>query len=267
MNRDLLFMSGEFRVTLPLVMKRDRWSHTMSNCELASNSDGTFSRKGVTESLRGLVIHASAEDTVRRLQNLSFIIDRSIPCWPDPQILAKLENRHDVMKMCIDAGLTTDRVIQVVPEQCIDLSYPFVVKTGNDHVGVGKHLCKTYVDIPEWTGVATAEPFYSGESIRVLFIGESVFGLKYDNESSWIKNSAGCEIFDYKISDRLLAHARSVRDCFSLEICGIDYIVEPSGKFHFLEYNQFPGLDSTDQISAAATTFLTNKMIMLENPK
>lgn len=156
MTRDLILMSGEYNVTMPLVFKRDRWWHSMKNLDVVIADDGTFSY-GAMRDLRGCLLFASADDSDRRLKNLDLLIEHKIPTWPNPELLKRLENRHDVMRMCIEAGLTTDRVVQKSYGECIDIDYPFVVKTGNLHVGQGKYLCRTYMDIPEWQGIATAE--------------------------------------------------------------------------------------------------------------
>ena len=264
MTRDLILMSGEYNVTMPLVFKRDRWWHSMKNLDVVIADDGTFSY-GAMSGLKGCIIYASADDTTRRIRNLDLLLQNNIHAWPDPKKLKQLENRHDVMKMCIDANLVTDRVIQRRYGECIDIDYPFVVKTGNLHVGEGKHFCKTYMDIPEWDEIATAEKFYEGRSTRVLFIGDKYFGLEYTNDSSWIKNSVGADVLKWDVSNEVLKHSIKIKKFFGLDICGIDYVVEPSGKFHFLEYNQFPGLYSTEEISSFAAGFLNSKMDMLEN--
>ena len=43
MTRDLILMSGEYNVTMPLVFKRDRWWHSMKNLDVVIADDGTFS--------------------------------------------------------------------------------------------------------------------------------------------------------------------------------------------------------------------------------
>ena len=112
--------------------------------------------------------------------------------------------------------------------------------------------------------IATAEPFFHGESVRILIIGERSFGIKFTNEISWIKNSVGSDIemWDNPLPS-LIAHARAVAQYFKLEIAGVDYILTPTS-FHFLEINQFPGVNSSDETAFAAMEFLKEKMEIIE---
>lgn len=266
MNRPFLFLSGEFRITIPLVFARENWQHSMSSKILELNTDSSFRRKGHDERLLGVMYHANVENEFLRRQNLSFLADNGIPCFPDPKKLLGYDDRHLAMGMVIDAGLNTNRVIQGEYGVAIDLPYPFVVKAGNEHQGQGKFLVSREEELPKWEGVATIEPFFTGTSCRVLWIEDKPFRLKFENPNSWIRNSAGAELSLFpEMPNEVIEHSRKVKDLFGLDVCGIDYIVnEQSGTWWFLEYNQWPGLDVSNDATPVVNDYLTRKMAWVE---
>jgi glutathione synthase/RimK-type ligase-like ATP-grasp enzyme len=166
-----------------------------------------------------------------------------------PKDMLRYYDRHTLAEMIVAAHLNTDHQYIAtskhdIPKLPLGCQYPIVVKTGNDHQGVGKFKCDTWDDIPKFTGMATVESFYDGESARVLFIGQDAYWIPYKNPDSWIKNHIGGQGFPAKIDEApadVVAHAAKVRDFMGLEINGIDYVIEPNGKFHFLEANMYPG--------------------------
>jgi hypothetical protein len=227
----------------------------------------SFRRKGnYNEKLLGVVYHASVEDEFLRRQNLQFFIDNDIPCFPDPKKLLAYDNRHTAMRLVLDARLATNQVIQGEYGTQIDLPYPFVVKTGNEHSGQGKFLVRNAEELPKWEGVATIEPFFVGTSCRVLWIEDNAFMLKFENEGSWIKNSSGAELSLFpEMPKEVVEHSRKVKELFELDVCGIDYIVnEQTGEWWFLEYNQFPGVDCDDTCTPVVEEYFTRKMAWVE---
>jgi len=264
MNRPFIFLSGEFRITLPLVFKFDHWQHCQSARTLELNDDKSFRRKNYDEKLLGCIYHASVSDDTIRRQNFNFLIDNNIPCYPDPKILRCIDNRHFCMKVVIGAGLNTNDVIQCEYGTNISLSYPFVVKTGNEHQGQGKILVRNESELPKWDGVATIEPFFDGISCRVLWIGDDWFNLQFHNDRSWIKNSSGAEMSLYpEMPQAVVDHSRKVKEVFGLDVCGIDYIVGKDD-WWFLEYNYAPGLDISDQATEVVNKFFGEKMKRVE---
>ncbi len=264
--KKFLFLSGEFRVTLPLIMKKNNWVHTMNSKRLEIHNDGTFGREGFFESFHGLIYYASVSSSEIRKYNLNLIIENKIPCWPDPKILLKLDDRHEVMKQCIENKLVNHNVIQCKQSEISNFPIsPFVIKVGNKHCGDGKYLINDLKNIIGWDGIATIEPYFEGQSIRILFIDDKYFAIKYENNESWIKNSPGCEVtLLNEIPKLCLEHAKLVKNLFNLEVCGIDYIIKKNDNHYFLEYNQFPGLDVDDSLLLFINSFFMNKMLQVE---
>lgn len=267
MNRQYLFLSGEFRVTMPVVFERENWLHTMSPSQLIIDDKGCLRRQHVPlENLKGVIFYADMDNKQLEKENIEFIINNDISCWPNPKSLLKMINRHDVAKECQIWGLPESRYFSTREQFSVQLSYPFVIKTGNAHRGQGKHLILKEEDIPNWDDIATIEPFWKGISIRVLVVGDYAWALRIDNDSSWIKNSAGAETSEMKdIPKAIIAHSLTLMKAFGLDIAGCDYIIDKLGNWHFLEINQFPGVDILDEATPLIKDFLRAKMNLVES--
>lgn len=279
-DRPFLFLSGEFQTTMPLVFSREAWQHTMTARRLVDNGDGTIRRDNVPgEKLRGIIYYASVESDEIATANLTLLRDLGFPCWPKPGVLLELQNRHEVMRRCGDAGLTTGPVMVLRHEHRhhVQLPRPFVLKTGNLHRGQGKHLLGEGEEFPEWEGLATVEPFYDGVSCRVLCMsGElegdkravRMWGIRYDNPDTWIKNDAGAEVSMWdELPVEVYQHAHRVHMHFGLDVSGIDYVVgeTPMGvRAHFLEYNQFPGISVSETVEGEARLLFAREMTAVE---
>jgi hypothetical protein len=231
---------------------------------LELNDNKSFHRKNNDEKLLGCIYHADVSDDTIRRQNFHFLIDNNIPCYPDPRKLLAIDNRHVCMEKVIRANLHTNVVVQSKYTKDIPIQYPFVVKTGNEHQGQGKFLVRNELELPRWDGIATIEPFFDGVSCRVLWIGDDWFNLRFDNETSWIKNSSGAEASLYpEMPQGVIDHSRKVKELFGLDVCGIDYIVGKDG-WWFLEFNYAPGLDVSNQATEVVNKFFGSKMKWVE---
>lgn len=271
-NRSFLFMAGEFRVSMQPVFCRESWTHTMTPDYLVFE-DGKLRRSvHLNEELKGVIHYADVQNKQLEQANLELLMKHNIPCWPDPEKLYDMLTRDFVLICCINSGFVCHDVSLFLDKP---LPYPFVVKVGNVHRGQGKHLIKCSKDLSELKYVleqeygsmqpsTILEPYFEGISVRVLIIGENVFGIRIDNDNSWIKNSPGAEISLFIPSVSLGSHALAVMDSFGLDVAGVDYILEPDGRFHFLEINQYPGLDVSDEILEVARKFLNEKMDYVE---
>jgi glutathione synthase/RimK-type ligase-like ATP-grasp enzyme len=263
-------MAGEWGVTQPLVFKDEKWSHCTIAKTFEMNDDGSFRRWNVyNEKLDGVILYASVHSETVRRSIMQFVADNDIPSWPSPHRLLQIDDRFTVLKECVDAGLVSHPVefVEWKDRHKVTLGRPYVMKVGNLHQGEGKFLMRPEKDdvLPEYEGVASAEPFFTGVSARALFIGDKEFALRFDNPTSWIKNSAGADVEPWADAPHaMFEHARRVHKYFGLEVSGIDYVVEADGTPRFLEYNQFPGVGATDEIAAAATAFLRSKMDLVE---
>jgi len=234
--------------------------------------DGRLHRKNNEyENLKGVIFYADVDDKDIERHNLELFVEHNIPCFPDPKVLLGMQDRHEVLEQCVNWGFAKDDREFITSDQFFFngfpiVNFPVVIKTGNSHRGIDKYLVSNLGEIPEWEGIATVEPYYEGESCRLLVIGEEVFGARYNNSESWIKNSVGCEVEeipDSEIPGYMKQSALELTERFGLEIAGIDYIVK-DGNWEFIEINQYPGLDMYDRQVESAKRFLRVKMDKIE---
>lgn len=275
MKTEYLFMAGEYKVSMPLAFKRDNWSHTMSQTRLELvREEWHWELLYRKEPLRGVIHYANCQDSELERKNLLDIKQSGVSCWPNPDRLLLMLDRHKVMQACIDADFVSSSKVRVCSAYQALITDPVaygpgVVKIGNQHRGIGKY---SLLD-DEWYNnclpddLVTLEPFYEGESIRVLLLDDRVFGIRITNDSNWIKNASGAEahVFDLNIHPLLILHARKVQEYFGLDVAGVDYILKKDGSFHFLEINQYPGLATTEEVEEYAKVFLSEKMDEVEN--
>ena len=274
--RPYLFLAGEYNVTMPVVFEREAWNHSMTAKRLVFEN-GVLHRPPYNEDIKGLIYLARTESYELELENLQTIKDSGLPCWPPVDVLSRMSNRHAVMAECVNARLTTDPVwIRGVttPNEnealaiTIGLDLPYVAKTGQSHQGQDKFLLDSSTELRNKLAdndkYLTVENFYEGLSVRVLFIGSEVFGVQYHNDQSWIKNGPGCDYDDWEPIPGIVEHASKVKDHFGLELAGVDYVVNETG-YHFLEVNQYPGLNVNERSVEVAKAFLRTKLDSIQS--
>lgn len=268
MNRPYLFMTGEPTFASTLAFSDPNWDYTSVPTRLIQSEyiiNKIRRENRPRETLSGIIHYADVSDKQIEKHNLQIIKNFKIPCWPNADALLKMTDRHSVMNECINAGFVNHKVYQCNYKDFHSISkslqYPYVIKTGTEHRGIGKNLVLRRDDIPlEWDGLATIEPYFEGESVRVLIIGKDIFSFKTTNPDSWIKNSPGADIEKCSVNEDVVKHAQDIARYFDIDIAGVDYIVSENGHAHFLEVNQYPGLGVFDDVEECAKKFVKEKM-------
>lgn len=261
-------MSGQISTALSLCMKED-WGFTNRPRNVETAIEG-FKLEGMVQTWRAGIYYGTDSDSERVRKNL--IALSQFPCWPNPSTLIKMIDRHRVAQDCSRKGFfgqdwcvvgTWDEYVQEYGREC---PCDTVLKTGNQHSGEGKFLYPAGSQIGVWEGKATVQPFFRGKSVRILHVDNAMYSIETKHPMSWIKNSPGGEnvLFDpNQIPEGMIDHSFKVRDHFGLDVCGNDYIICDDGSFHFLETNQFPGLDD-DFVRDHARNFFLERMRSLE---
>lgn len=246
----------------------DHWWHVSSPDRLIVVDDTIRLSKRSRDIVKGVVLYADVSDKSIEMNNYDVVINANLPCWPDPNVLKKMIDRFDVLEECIHAGFvrhTTYMSDQFHPDEFSMMgTYPLVMKMGNVHRGEGKWLLNDINDVPIITGRFSIEPFFKGTSIRSLIIGDDTFGIRVENDRSWIKNSEGADVHEHKLSNEMIDHSRAVAKHFGLEVAGVDYVVNDDG-MHFLEVNIFPGITGFEDIEKCAKSFFMKKMGEVED--
>jgi hypothetical protein len=263
MEPRFLFFTGEPAATLPLLKQRPTWAPVLSAITFDVMDGRLHRRRSAGDDFRGAVYFADVRDKDIERHNLRLLSDHAIPCWPAPAALLAASDRHAALGRCVAAGLIEHPVVQAHSTREPLLPFPYVLKIGEEHRGEGKHLIRSAGDIPPWDGIATMEPFFEGESVRVLLLGDRAFGVRIHNEGSWIKNSPGASFEAWEPGEAIAEHARRAMRLFRLEIAGVDYVIDKGG-FRFIELNPFPRVGLSKESAAVAREIFRGAMDAIE---
>lgn len=119
-----------------------------------------------------------------------------------------------------------------------------VAKWGNWHCGENK---EKFDD--KWIGdeLAVIEPFFEGESVRIVSIGDTNLQIKLEGKS-WLK-SIHDESADFmEIDESLLEDTLKIKEAFGLQMVANDYISSSNGEHHLLEVNHIPNVTRFDTL-------------------
>lgn len=258
-----VFFTGEPKATLPLLKARPAWAPVLSALTFDVSAGRLHRRGSASDDFRGCIYFADVRDKDIEQHNLGVLARSALPCYPPPAALLAASDRHAALARCVSAGLVDHPVVQARWSGEPALPFPYVLKVGNEHRGEGKHLIRSSADLVRFDGIATMEPFFDGESVRVLVLGEHAFGAKLRHESTWVKNAPGASIEPWQPDAALVEHARRAARLFGLDVAGVDYVIDASGP-HFLELNPFPRVGLSDTSAELARQFFAHHMDAIE---
>jgi len=250
----------------------DNWQHSSTAERLIVREGLVYRERRPNDPVDGIIHFADLVDKDIERNNYQVVIDSGLHCWPNPKVLLRMIDRYDVLDECVRSGFI-DHEIHINTQLDTDALYDMfdftksgklVVKMGNVHRGEGKFLIENVEQFPAVTSRFSIESYFEGISVRSLIIGGDTFGIRVENDRSWIKNSAGADIDDYELSKELIEHSRNVAYNFELDVAGVDYIVEKDGNFKLLEINFCPGVSGSDRIEECAKEFFKKKMREIE---
>lgn len=132
----------------------------------------------------------------------------------------------------------------ISPDTTINSTDITVSKWGNWHCGENKHKFKG-----EWksTEASVLEPFYEGDSVRIVSIGEVNLQIKLEG-SSWLKSIHDESAHFMPINPVLLEDTLKIKKAFGMNMIANDYIVGTDGTIHLLEVNHIPNVDRFEKL-------------------
>lgn len=122
-----------------------------------------------------------------------------------------------------------------------------VAKWGNWHCGENKHRFTG-----EWESehTATIEPYYEGEAVRIMVIGDKHWQIKLEGET-WLKSIHPESAGFMPIDAELLADTLHIQKALRIDMIGNDYIVGKDGKKYLLEVNHIPNITRFEAVREA----------------
>jgi len=109
---------------------------------------------------------------------------------------------------------------------------------------------------------------FDGDSYRLFVAEDEVICVRYDNDESWIKNTAGCEVTRDDAPANAVEHALAAHRLFQSDLgtrlSGVDYVRDRAGIWHYLEWNGFPWLAGEADIARLGTKVIEAAMTRVE---
>ena len=123
---------------------------------------------------------------------------------------------------------------------------PTVAKWGNWHCGENKAKFDG-----RWIGeeAAIIEPFFAGESVRVVSVGEVHLQIRLAG-ADWLKSIHADNAAFMPLDPELLEDTLRLKAAFGLEMIANDYIVSTESK-HLLEVNHIPNMTRFKELRTA----------------
>ncbi|CAA9199503.1 hypothetical protein FLA105534_02647 [Flavobacterium bizetiae] len=119
-----------------------------------------------------------------------------------------------------------------------------VAKWGNWHCGENKHRFTG-----EWESefTATTEPYYEGEAVRIMIIGNVYWQIKLEGDS-WLKSIHPDNAGFMDVDSELLADTLHIKNILQMDMIGNDYIVAKDGSKYLLEVNHIPNITRFEEV-------------------
>ncbi|WP_343585622.1 hypothetical protein [Flavobacterium sp.] len=126
----------------------------------------------------------------------------------------------------------------------VNIANDTVAKWGNWHCGENKHRFTG-----EWESqfTATIEPYYEGEAVRIMMIGDVYWQIKLEGDD-WLKSIHPDNAGFMPVDEDLLADTIHIKKTLQMDMIGNDYIVAKDGSKYLLEVNHIPNITRFDEV-------------------
>ncbi|MGX7666519.1 hypothetical protein [Flavobacterium pedocola] len=135
----------------------------------------------------------------------------------------------------------------------ITMNTDTVAKWGNWHCGENKERISG-----DWTSefASTLEPFFEGESVRIMNIGVHYWQIKLEGDN-WLKSIHPDSACFMEIDDDLLQDTIHIKKELKMDMIGNDYIILNNGEKRLLEVNHIPNITRFDVVREAYLSTVT----------
>ncbi|WP_417394210.1 hypothetical protein [Gimesia chilikensis] len=161
------------------------------------------------------------------------------PCFPNPLGMLACRDKQ----ACLVRALSQTRYPgggrgYVTAGSVVNLQSEQVAKWGNWHCGENKARIQG-----EWRAEfsSTLEPFYPGDAVRVVLLGEEVLQIRLAGDN-WLKSIHDLTADFMEVDVELADDTRALARYFDLPVIANDYIVGDDGQNYLLEVNHIPNV-------------------------
>lgn len=134
----------------------------------------------------------------------------------------------------------------ISPQTSMRVKELTVAKWGNWHCGENKAKFDHEWESPE---AAIIEPFFEGESVRIVSIGTTHLQIKLEGQD-WLKSIHDDKAAFMDIDQALLEDTLAIKKAFGMSMIANDYIVAADGTKHLLEVNHIPNISRFAQLKS-----------------
>lgn len=119
-----------------------------------------------------------------------------------------------------------------------------IAKWGNWHCGENKHRFTG-----EWESefTATIEPYFEGDAVRIMMIGETYWQIKLEGDD-WLKSIHPDNANFMPVDQDLLEDTLYIKNVLQMDMIGNDYIVAKDGSKYLLEVNHIPNITRFEEV-------------------
>lgn len=159
-------------------------------------------------------------------------------CFPNPTAMMNCRLKLPCLARALQYSRYNSPRGMVSAKTEVRVKEATVAKWGNWHCGENKARFDE-----QWTSneAAIIEPFFPGEAVRIVSIGEEHFQIKLEGKD-WLKSIHDSRADFMDVDPDLLSDTLKIKESFGLEMIGNDYIAAADGTKHLLEVNHIPNV-------------------------
>lgn len=166
------------------------------------------------------------------------------PCYPNATAMMNCRLKLPCLARALQLSNFGSPRGLISAQTTIKVSENRVAKWGNWHCGENKTIIES-----KWesTEASIIEPFFEGESVRIVSIGNTHYQIKLEG-ANWLK-SIHSEAADFmEIDTDLLEDTLKIKQAFGMEMIANDYIVNTPNEKHLLEVNHIPNITRFEKL-------------------
>jgi hypothetical protein len=168
------------------------------------------------------------------------------PCYPNAHAMMNCRLKLPCLARALKFSKFNSSRGLISPQTSINVKQLTVAKWGNWHCGENKAKFDQGWESPE---AAIIEPFFEGESVRIVSIGSTNLQIKLEGQD-WLKSIHDDKAAFMDIDQELLEDTLNIKKAFGMSMIANDYIVGNDGKRHLLEVNHIPNISRFDLLKS-----------------
>jgi hypothetical protein len=174
-------------------------------------------------------------------------------CYPNPRAMLDCRLKIPCLIKALELTKFGSQRGFVSANTEITIKTDAVAKWGNWHCGENKERISH-----EWTSghASTLEPFFEGESVRIMNIGEHYWQIKLEGDN-WLKSIHPETACFMEIDPDLLEDTKHIKNTLKMDMIGNDYIVMDNGEKKLLEVNHIPNVTRFENVREAYLSTVT----------